>query len=234
MKYEKILGKKDREKIFKIFTENYSLKFNEIEKKLGLRSNKLAYYIKNLVKEGILEKKNEKYFLSKEAEKYIPFFSNRERGSLNPLPIVLVAAVHKNEVLLTKRKKRPYKDYWCMPGGKILSEETIQTAASRLLKEKTSIEMTNISINYIAHERVLNKSDIKHSFILFFTKAISKNKDFKSTTNEELKWFSISKLNKRNIVPSDYWLIKNKLKSKLNLKQFDMYERNGKLVKIKD
>ncbi|MBI2630133.1 hypothetical protein HYW76_03450 [Candidatus Pacearchaeota archaeon] len=58
-------------------------------------------------------------------------------------------------------------------------------------------------------------------------------KEFESNTEEELKWFKISKLNKKYIVPSDYWLIKTKLSSKINLMQFDMHERKGKLVCLK-
>ena len=70
----KILEKKERAAIFKQFLDCYKLKFNEIEKATKISSNTLAYHLNALIKENILEKKNDFYILTKNAEKYIPLF----------------------------------------------------------------------------------------------------------------------------------------------------------------
>ncbi len=231
MVYEKVLSGKHKDAIFSLFMDNYTLRFSDIEKKINLCSNKIAYHIKQLIQEGILEKQGGKYALSQEAEQYIPFFSNKERKILNPLPVVLIAAVHKNKILLVKRDRRPYKDHWCMLGGKILADETIDETALRILDKKASLKGRKPCLNHLIHERVLEKSTIKHSFLLFFMKVKCNSNNFKSNTGEELKWVEIGRLKSKNVVPSDYWLIKNKLDSRMDLMTFDMIDRKGKLVR---
>ena len=75
----KILANKEREDIFKLFTTNTALQFNEIEKATNIPSNKLAYHIDELVKqcvtlEGQIEKltaENEKLTAEKTLSKTI-------------------------------------------------------------------------------------------------------------------------------------------------------------------
>ena len=45
------------------------------------------------------------------------------------------------EVLLIRRKKEPYKDFWALPGGFLEMNETPVDAAKRELKEETSLNI---------------------------------------------------------------------------------------------
>ena len=45
------------------------------------------------------------------------------------------------EVLLVKRKKEPYKDYWALPGGFLEIEETPEEGAMRELREETGLKV---------------------------------------------------------------------------------------------
>jgi 8-oxo-dGTP diphosphatase len=45
------------------------------------------------------------------------------------------------EVLLIKRKKEPYKDYWALPGGFLEMDETPEDGAKRELMEETSLNI---------------------------------------------------------------------------------------------
>jgi DNA-binding Lrp family transcriptional regulator len=60
-------------KILNLFQYNHKLKFSEIEDSLKIRSNKIAYHIKSLVKKKILIKEGETYtiirFVRMELEK---------------------------------------------------------------------------------------------------------------------------------------------------------------------
>jgi 8-oxo-dGTP diphosphatase len=58
-------------------------------------------------------------------------------------PVVGIGAVvfHNDAVLLVKRKNPPYQNEWCIPGGKIMSGETLQQAAEREINEETAIEI---------------------------------------------------------------------------------------------
>lgn len=233
MKYTKNSIENEREQIFKLFLENNKLKFNEIEKSIAIRSNMVAYHLNKMQKENLLRKKEEYYCLTKTAEKYIPIFSNLMGKELSPLPVVLVALVNKNKILLIKRNKRPYKNYWSLIGGKMLLEETIKKASLRQVMKKTSINAKYISTNAIIHERVHGEGIIKHSFILFFTKLLTKKLEFKETISGELKWVNIKNIGKEKIIHSDLWLIKNKLNSKIDIKNVSMIEKEGKLSNFK-
>src|SRR3989344_7547332 len=102
MKYAGSLVSKEREEIFKLFLDKFKLKFNEIEKAIKIRSNRLAYHINKMQKEGLIEKQNQYYLLTKDAEKYIPIFSNIIGKELGPTPIILVALINKDKILLIK------------------------------------------------------------------------------------------------------------------------------------
>ncbi|MBU1259961.1 NUDIX hydrolase [Patescibacteria group bacterium] len=229
MKYSGGLVKKEREKIFILFLENDKLKFNEIEKALKIRSNMVSYHLEQMIKQCLLEKKGFYYYLTKKAERYLPIIPHIIGQELSPLPIVLVALLNKDQLLLIKRKRRPYKDYWSLIGGKMLLEESFQETSKRLIKQKAGIHAEFESVNSVLHERVEGDNIIKHSFILFFTKMNTKTKKIKESEHGKLKWFKIDKIDTKKIIPSDLWLIKNKLNSKSNVKSARMSEKKGKL-----
>lgn len=224
---QKLLSKKERSEIFKLFLENNKLKFNEIEKCLKIRSNMVSYHLTSMVKDGLLVKKGEYYYLTEHAEKYIPLFSDIFGMDVSPLPIVLVAVVNKNRILLIKRNKRPYKDYWSMIGGKLLLHEDIKEAAMRQVKEKTGLDAEFISLNNVMHERVEGAGIVKHSFMLIFVKVVVKNIKFKETRAGELKWLDVNALDSNKIIPSDYWLIKHSLNKKISIPRLYMHENDG-------
>ncbi|MGV8087075.1 MAG: NUDIX domain-containing protein [Candidatus Woesearchaeota archaeon] len=226
---QKTLSKKERSEIFKLFLKNDKLKFNEIEKCLKIRSNMVSYHLTSMVKDGLLIKKGEYYLLTEHAEKYIPIFSDIFGMDVGPIPVVLVAVTTKNKILLIKRNKRPYKNYWSMIGGKILLHEDLCQASIRKVTEKTGLISEFVSLNNILHERVEGSGKVKHSFILLFTKVLTKNFELKENDAGELKWFNIKSIDihKDLIIPSDYWLIKNSLNKKMKMPQLYMHENEG-------
>jgi ADP-ribose pyrophosphatase YjhB (NUDIX family) len=230
MKYKSTLSKTEREKIFALFLHSNRLKFNQIEKSLGARSNIVAYHLEQMQKEKLLEKRGEYYYLTKHAEKYLPIFSHLVGEELSPLPVVLIAIRHQNKILLIKRNKRPYKDYWAMVGGKVLLEESIEHACLRLVKEKTGLDGTFVSTNAIVHEKVEGDGMIKHAFILLFATVKVSSIKCKESAEGTLKWFLLVKDHKNDIVPSDAWLIKHQLSSKIKIHHVHMHEKDGELT----
>jgi len=129
-----------------------------------------------------------------------------------------------------------------MIGGKILHNESFIDASIRIVKSKCGLDEKFLSINSIMHERVEGDGIIKHSFILFFTKVAVQSRMIKRSANiglaheesihGELGWFDIQKLEK-NIIPSDLWLIKNKISSKVDIKSVFMKEDEGQLKEFR-
>jgi len=181
------------QKILKQFVYNKKLKFNEIEKNLGIRSNKLNYHLQKLVKGGILIKKDSMYELSDAAEYMIPYVSDKKQA----LPVLLIQIGNSKEVYLIKRNKRPYADKLSLPGGRLVIGENISEATKRIIQEKFNIDVEFKKINSISLEHVRKGGEVIHSFVLFFVKA---------QTKEKLELMNVEK-NKKEIVESDYHLI---------------------------
>lgn len=229
MRYSGSLVKKEREQIFKLFLEKSKLKFNEIEKVLKIRSNMVSYHLTRMQKEGLLLKKGDFYSLTAAGEKYLPLFSHVIGEEMGPLPVVLIAVMKKDKLLLIQRNRRPYQNYWCMLGGKMLLEESFEEAALRLVKEKSGLSGKFVSINSILHERVEGEGIIKHSFILFFVKVEVKSEEVKESEHGKLTWFNLKNVAKEKVIPSDFWLIQNKLNAKIEVNSARMQEQEGEL-----
>jgi len=198
-----------RKKIFQQFLYAERLRFSALLSKTKIKSNLLAYFLKKMVSEGLLEKENEQYKLSEKAEKMIPFFvPDSER--ISPLVVILVALVHEGKVLLIKRHERPYKGLWGILSGRLLIQESIEEAASRIISEKAYTKCEYCGVKSVVYERVSEGNKAKHGFVFFLVEAKPKNI---SEINEKdfLKWFELKKLSKRSMIASDYWMLKNHL-----------------------
>ena len=228
------LSKAEREKIFGLFIKKHNLKFSEIEKEIGIRSNALAYHLEQMVKDELLEKQGSAYKLTDKAEKMIPFFAHLTGKEVGALPVVLVAILNKKrtKICLLKRAKRPYKDYWGVIGGKLKLEESIEETAVRESKEETNLLCKFEKINAVLHERVRENNNVKHAFVLFFTTVIAENEDSRCSEEGNVQWFELSKLDNEKIIPSDMWMLKNCLKSKSDLKQVLIEEENQELKNL--
>ena len=191
-------------KILDLFLYNNKLKFNEIEKNLKTRSNKLSYHLKKLVKKGILIKKQDNYLLSETAEFLIPYLSNKKAV----LPVVLIHLGDKNKTFLHKREKRPFKDYLSLPGGRLLIKESIKKATKKIMNEKFNLNIKFKKINSVSLEHVKKANKTQHSFLLIFVLVETKDK---------IELIDVE-TNKNKIIPSDYKLIKNNLQSEINIK----------------
>ncbi|OYT32418.1 hypothetical protein B6U93_01960, partial [Candidatus Woesearchaeota archaeon ex4484_78] len=178
MKSNTLLAKKEREDIFKLFIKKKMLKFNEIEKNLKLRSNKLSYHLDMMVKDNILEKDNEYYKLTKKAEQMLPFFAHLTGKETGPLTVIVAAIKNKERICLLKRVKRPYQGYWGMIGGKLRMNESIKDCALRETKEETGLDCEFNGVKGVLHERVKDNGDVKHAFVIFLCELESKSEEF--------------------------------------------------------
>ena len=161
-------------KILDLFLFSHKLKFNEIEKLVKIRSNKLAYHLKSLVKKSILKKDGEYYSLSDASEYLIPYLSEKKA----PLPVVLILIGDSKKCFLYMRKKRPHFGKLSLPGGRLILGESISQAVERIMREKFNTSAKMGKINSLSFEHVKRGGKIVHSFILFFVSAIAKDLPF--------------------------------------------------------
>lgn len=53
--------------------------------------------------------------------------------------VIFTLRGHDLQVCLVRRDSDPYKHYWSLPGGAVVADETLETAAMRLLESKTGV-----------------------------------------------------------------------------------------------
>jgi len=203
---------------------NQRLLFHEIVKLSGLRSNDVAYFLEQLVKEGVIVKFHNHYTLTGEAEKYVPFFVESS-DKLSPLPVVLVAFRNGDSILLHQRTKKPYLGFWSLPGGRLRLHESLSEGAERILKEKHGVMGSYQGCNAILHER--HHSDgLKHAFLLLFVSVSG----CEITTSERRKMVEIEHLNELQMIPSDEWLIQNKLDDSVEIGEEILHTVNDGII----
>jgi len=218
---------KNERNIFQQFLYNEDLSFSEIFHKTKISSNLLAYFLKKFLREDLLRKrKNGKYKLTLRGEKLIPFHTDQK--SPNPLVVILLGIKKNNDVLLVKREKRPYKDLWSLVSGRMVLDESIEEATKRIFEKKLLSTCEFKKINSVVHERFIEKA-AKHSFVFFFVEVSPIEKTIE---HEGLKWFSLSKIPKSKTIASDYFLIKNKLNSKIDVVE-EILDKKGKKITLK-
>jgi len=195
-----------KQSILKQFLYNNRLKFSEIEKLTKIRSNKLSYHVKQLTSQGILKKENGHYELTNSSEHIIPYISQKNHA----LSVILIHIGNKKEAFLHKRTKRPFKDKLGLPGGRILLNENIEQAVKRILKEKHSINGKLEKIHSISLEHIKKEDSIIQTDLILFVSA---------KTSKEIPLTKING-NKKNIIESDYKLIKEHLDKEIYLEEF--------------
>lgn len=230
-----ILSKKEREDIFELFTKKHTMTFSEIERGLQIRSNHLSYHLDKMVKQGILEKANDLYQLTGEAEKLIPFFAHMVGKEQGPLSIVVCGIVNNDKICLLRREKRPYKGYWGMIGGKLKLDESVKDTALREAKEETGLECSFDKVSAVLHERVKQESDTVHAFIIFLCLLKSEDEKLRYTEEGKAEWFKIDDL-PEYIIPSDKFMIQELLENDMCFKDIEIMDSCGELkdMVIKD
>ena len=58
-----------------------------------------------------------------------------------PIPAVDFVLVHNHQVLLALRKDEPAKGQWWIPGGRVLKNETLETAVKRKALQEVGVEV---------------------------------------------------------------------------------------------
>lgn len=195
------------QKILQTFLQNKKLKFNQIEKLIKERSNKLSYHINKLKDKGILTKNEDVYELSSSAESMIPYISQKQ----SIIPVILVAIKNNENIFLHQRNKRPFKDLLSLPGGRIIKGENISQATKRIMKEKFKINCNFKKVNSVSIEQVQKNKEIVHSFLLILVTA---------TTKDKINYSNL-KNNQNKIIKSDYKLIKNDLNFEIKIKNIN-------------
>tara|TARA_Y100000034_G_scaffold106593_1_gene135426 strand:+ start:819 stop:1292 length:474 start_codon:yes stop_codon:yes gene_type:complete len=142
--------------------------------------------------------------------------------------IVLGYIVKGNKILLLNRNKPPYKDYWCLVGGKIKLGEHFDNALLREVLEETNLKFEK-SIFLGLGSEVIKENDIvkEHWLMMSFLLKCENDSEMKASDEGDIQWFDLNNLPK-NVFPSDKRMIEEYLIKKTNSHLFfEVEEKNG-------
>ena len=208
--------------ILELFLNKKELSFADIQHTLRMRSNYFAYYLKQMLKNNLIEKNNKYYRLTKISETLLPYMQQK-KTVLKLSVIVLAIQNNKGEFALIRRTKRPYDGYFAMPGGKIFVKETVNTAAQRIALNEAKIHIKNIQVCAVIDEHLVEKELTKNSWFLFLVKSRT------CEHGENVEWIKINKLKEMKIIPSDLLMMKKLTRRKVHINHVVMDDSEGQL-----
>ena len=144
--------------------------------------------------------------------------ANRMDKPRNPIPtidIILSENSNSNKVLLIKRNKDPFKDYFSLPGGFVNEGEKVEDAVRREAEEELLVKVEPINILGVYSDP--NRDPRGHIMSITFIAKIIKGNLKEGDGVAELRWVEINNLENIKLgfdhskILSDYetWL-KNK------------------------
>ena len=144
--------------------------------------------------------------------------ANKMDKPRNPIPtidIILSENSNSNKVLLIKRSKDPFKDYFSLPGGFVNEGEKVEDAVRRESEEELLVKVEPINILGVYSDP--NRDPRGHIMSITFIAKIIKGNLKEGDGVAELRWVEINNLENIKLgfdhskILSDYetWL-KNK------------------------
>lgn len=137
----------------------------------GVESNHFAYHLDQLVKSGLVAKRDKQYFLAPAGLALVDRMSQEKMvDRLQPHILTVIDITNQHgQTLLFKRAFQPYIGTFSFPLGKIHFEESIPQAATRELQEKTGladIPLVNRGVAYltITHNEHIISKELCHVF----------------------------------------------------------------------
>ncbi|MBU0472484.1 MAG: NUDIX domain-containing protein [Nanoarchaeota archaeon] len=222
-----------RNKILKELIHHQKRSFNELWNKEG-ESNKFAYHLKSMEKDGLIEKKNERYYLSSEGKK-VAIFLDGETGTRPQYPLVaMIIAVFKDEKILTqKRLKEPFYGYSGLIGGKLTFGEELLECAARELKEETSLTV-DLEIAGIVNFHTYNDNEKTYHHIMFVVRGTNPKGKLKKNIREgENSWVTKEEFLTKKIFPNIPYFLKWVKDGRFFVAEMDRFQKNHEFKDIK-
>lgn len=168
-----------------------------------LPNNTFSYHLKRLLDGGYVTSSAEGYVATRKALKTLQYSSEQIKHLLTPTVITIIYVTNEQgQVLIQKRTKRPFVDYYGLPSGLVHTGETLHQAASRELQEKTGITATSpivcagvVDFQYLEQE---SQDIFVHAIAFVYTYRLKGKPPATIATSDTLSW---SNLTEEKILP---------------------------------
>jgi len=187
-----------KREILRKFIYNKKLKYNEIWEKKICSSSHFDYYLKQVINENFIIKKDEYYILTNKGINLVSALDGKSIiNNKKPVPCSFVIGYKDGKVLLNIRAKQPFLGYLNIPGGKIELGITAKQQAINEYVDETGLIPLDLKLKCISEKisyDIKNKEVAHH--ILGFTYIATKFKGelLENTREGENFWIEIDKI----------------------------------------
>ncbi len=223
----------EQNKIFRTLMHFPGSSFSDLWDK-KVESNKFNYYLKKLEKEGFIEKKDLKYYLTVKGKCFsLSVCGETGKEEKSPMVTLLLVIKKGEKFILYNRLKEPYYGYFGFPGAKIRKGEEILLSAKRELKEETNFDCDGKIVGIHNIKTINNNQLFQHmlQFVVLFENPTgeliteSREGTYNWATEEEI-------LSKKNIFPDISLVLKTIEEKKLSLKEINFIQNDEKFVRM--
>lgn len=184
---------------------NPSLGFNELWGREG-ESNSFAYHVNKLEEQGLIERADGRYRLSKEGRKLSAFLEGEDGAPADFPTMAVLLVVQRGDLFLCQRRlKEPFYGYWSFVSGKINFGQNLFACATRDLREETGLIADDWEFKGIEMVKTFEGDDLLFHHYLFVVKTSSASGELvRSTQKAEHEWLTLDEFHAREGFPG-HW-----------------------------
>ncbi|MES0303128.1 GDP-mannose mannosyl hydrolase [Citrobacter sedlakii] len=123
------------------------------------------------------------------------------------ISIDLIVRDYNHKVLLGRRQNRPAKNFWFVPGGRVLKDEPLEEAFKRITFEELGRQYYSREANFLGiyehfyNDNFFNSEFTTHYIVLGYEINLSEvTLDLPTIQHDTYKWFDVDMLLKSAIV----------------------------------
>jgi ADP-ribose pyrophosphatase YjhB (NUDIX family) len=173
--------------------------------------------------------------MTQETDKIIPDGSNAQNGISLTVDVVIFSLrprhipaweleetqEHENDelqVLLVRRARPPFENFWALPGGRVHATESLEESAHRQLLEKTSLKAAYLEQLYTFGRKERDPRGRTVSVAYYALVRTDREKVAAGRDTAEARWFQVDELpaqmafDHQEILSYALWRLRNKIK----------------------
>jgi len=134
---------------------------------------------------------------------------------------MLGTIMFENKFLLINRNKEPYIGKWCLVGGKLELDETLQDGMLREVKEETGLDCSFIKFNCVEHKRMYG--DKNRAFVAFYCTLKANSSECIESYEGQLRWFDKMP---SDMIVSDKFLVDNYFDKEIKIPEISVIDED--------